>query len=90
MLPEQARQARQERVYADPMEKTDDFSHGERGRIVPAPPDDQHTIAVQIVAEVMDWFLAEADRLEGTITAEVLVNEALRRFIADRERQQDS
>jgi hypothetical protein len=67
-----------------------DFSHGQRGRIVPAATDDQNTIAVQIVAEVMDWFLAEADRLEGKVTAETLVNEALRRFIADRQRHQDS
>ena len=62
-----------------------DFSHGQRGRIVPAATADQPIVAVQIVAEVMDWFLTEADRLEGTVTAEMLVNEALRRYIADRD-----
>lgn len=76
------------RGYADHMDiDNDDFSPGQQGQIVAAP---QHQIAVQIVAEVMDWFLAEADRLEGTVTAETLVNEALRRFIADREWRQDS
>jgi uncharacterized protein (DUF4415 family) len=64
------------------MTKTDDFSKGKRGAVVPAPKG-KSRITIRIDDDVLNWFRSEVDAAGGG-NYQTMINAALREHIANR------
>jgi uncharacterized protein (DUF4415 family) len=64
------------------MTKTDDFSKGRRGPVVPAPKG-KSRITIRIDDDVLDWFRAQVNAAGGG-NYQTMINTALREHIASR------
>ena len=60
-----------------------DFSKGNRGAVVPAPPG-KTRITIRLDNDVLDWFRGQVEAAGGG-NYQTLVNEALRQYIEHRE-----
>ncbi|HZQ53451.1 MAG TPA: BrnA antitoxin family protein [Bryobacteraceae bacterium] len=60
-----------------------DFSKGKRGRVVPEAPLEpgKVKITIRLDEDVLDYFLAVADRSGGSVGYQTLINSALREYI---------
>jgi uncharacterized protein (DUF4415 family) len=65
------------------MKKTYDFSKGKRGRVVPEPPLEpgKVRITIRVDEDLIDYFLAIADRSGGKVGYQTLINSALREYV---------
>jgi uncharacterized protein (DUF4415 family) len=65
------------------MKNSYDFSKGKRGRITkPASePPGKVKITIRLDADIVDHFLARADKSGGSVGYQTLINEALRRSL---------
>ena len=63
------------------MKKTDDFSKGKRGAVVPAPKG-KSRITIRIDDDVLDWFRRQVDAAGGG-NYQTMINAALREHIAN-------
>lgn len=64
------------------MKKTDDFSKGRRGAVVPVPKG-KTRITIRIDDDVLDWFREQVNAAGGG-NYQTLVNNALREYIENR------
>lgn len=64
------------------MKKTDDFSKGRRGAVVPVPKG-KTRITIRIDDDVLDWFRGQVNAAGGG-NYQTLVNNALREYIENR------
>jgi uncharacterized protein (DUF4415 family) len=65
------------------MKKQCDFSNGKRGRVLPAEPDQRGKtrITIRLDEDLVDYFLHAAEKLEGSIGYQTLINDALRQYV---------
>lgn len=64
------------------MTKTNEFSKGTRGAVVPVPKG-KSRITIRIDDDVLDWFRAQVDAAGGG-NYQTMINNALREHIASR------
>lgn len=64
------------------MKKSDDFSRGTRGAVVPAPKG-KTRITIRIDDDVLDWFREQVNTAGGG-NYQTMINTALREFIENR------
>jgi uncharacterized protein (DUF4415 family) len=64
------------------MKKTDDFSKGRRGAVVPVPKG-KTRITIRIDDDVLDWFRDQVNAAGGG-NYQTLINTALREYIENR------
>jgi len=64
------------------MKKSDDFSRGTRGAVVPVPKG-KTRITIRIDDDVLDWFRAQVNAAGGG-NYQTMINSALREFIENR------
>ncbi len=64
------------------MKKTDDFSAGKRGAVVPVPKG-KTRITIRIDDEVLDWFRDQVNAAGGG-NYQTMINSALREYIENR------
>lgn len=64
------------------MKKTDDFSKGKRGTVVPVPKG-KTRITIRIDDDVLDWFREQVDAAGGG-NYQTMINAALRQYIENR------
>ena len=64
------------------MKKTDDFSKGTRGAVVP-PPKGKSRITIRIDDDILDWFREQVSAAGGG-NYQTMINTALREHIANR------
>jgi uncharacterized protein (DUF4415 family) len=60
-----------------------DFSKGKRGRVAPEAPLEpgKVKITIRLDEDVVDYFLAAADRSGGSVGYQTLINAALREYM---------
>jgi uncharacterized protein (DUF4415 family) len=65
------------------MKNNYDFSKGERGRVVPEPPQEpgKVRITIRLDEDLIDYFGAIADRSGGKTGYQTLINSALREYV---------
>jgi uncharacterized protein (DUF4415 family) len=65
------------------MKKHYDFSKGKRGRILPSEPKSRAKtrITIRIDADLLDYFLEQADATGGASGYQTLINQALRQHV---------
>jgi uncharacterized protein (DUF4415 family) len=63
-----------------------DFSKGRRGRVLPPEPETagKARIAIRLDQDIVDRFLAMAERTGGATGYEILINAALREYLEGR------
>ena len=64
------------------MTKTDDFSKGKRGAVVPVPKG-KTRITIRIDDDVLDWFREQVNAAGGG-NYQTMINNALREYIENR------
>ena len=64
------------------MKKTDDFSKGKRGAVVPVPKG-KTRITIRIDDDVLDWFREQVNAAGGG-NYQTLINTALRDYVENR------
>jgi uncharacterized protein (DUF4415 family) len=65
------------------MKKEYDFSKGRRGAILKAPPE-KTRVTIRLDDDVLDWFRQQVDDAGGG-NYQTLINEALRRFMREKQ-----
>lgn len=65
------------------MKKEYDFRGGRRGAVLPTPPG-KTRITIRIDDDVLDWFRTQVENAGGG-SYQAAINDALRRFIEDRQ-----
>jgi uncharacterized protein (DUF4415 family) len=65
------------------MKKEYDFSKGRRGAILKAPPE-KTRVTIRLDDDVLDWFRHQVDDAGGG-NYQTLINEALRRFMREKQ-----
>lgn len=60
-----------------------DFSKGKRGRVLPEPELEpgKVKITIRLDEDILDYFGSEADKYDGKIGYQTLINSALREYI---------
>lgn len=64
------------------MKRTDDFSKGKRGAVIPVPTG-KSRITIRIDEDILDWFREQVNAAGGG-NYQTLINSALREHIKDR------
>ena len=64
------------------MKKTDDFSKGKRGAVIPAPKG-KSRITIRIDDDILEWFREQVNAVGGG-NYQTMINAALREYIANR------
>jgi uncharacterized protein (DUF4415 family) len=64
------------------MKKTDDFSRGKRGAVVPVPKG-KSRITIRIDEDILEWFREQVNAAGGG-NYQTMINAALREHIANR------
>jgi len=64
------------------MKKQYDFSHGERGAVVPVPAGKTH-VTIPLDNDVLEWFRSQVHEMGGG-NYQTLINTALRAYIRQR------
>jgi len=64
------------------MKKSDDFSRGKRGAVVPVPKG-KTRITIRIDDDVLDWFREQVNAAGGG-NYQTMINTALREFVENR------